>query len=173
MESGLTVDHDMTGECVRLLTELRLSGLAKVVSVAWNGRMRTTAGRAFWPDGRIELNPKLREVAPGEVHGTVLHELAHLVAYERAGRRRIAAHGAEWRQACADLGIPGEKVTHSLPLPGRKMRRKWRYACRACGEGFDRVRRMKRYAGCYSCCKKYNGGYYHRDYRLVEMRLED
>ena len=133
--------------------------------------MRTTAGRAFWPDAMIELNPKLVEIAPEEVQRTLLHELAHLVAYTRAGRRRISAHGVEWQKACADLGIPGERATHSLPLPGRTMQKKWRYSCPACGEGFERVRKMKRYAGCYACCKDHNGGYYHKKFRLTETFL--
>lgn len=171
--SRLRADEEMTRECARLLAGLRLGRIAGTVRVDWNPRMRTTAGRAFWPEGRIEMNPLLQQVAPAEVRQTMLHELAHLVAYERAGRRRIAAHGAEWRQACADLGIAGERATHSLPLPGRRMRRRWRYTCPACGEGFDRVRKMKRYAGCYTCCLKHNGGYYHRNFRLVETSLPD
>jgi len=166
------VDECLTSECVVLLRHLGLDALAETISVVWNSRMRTTAGRAFWPEGKIELNPKLNEVVPGEVRATLLHELAHLVAYARAGRRRIKAHGSEWQQACADLGIPGERATHSLPLPGRTMRRKWRYTCPACGEGFDRVRRMKRNAGCYACCQKNNGGYYHQKFRLIETPLD-
>ncbi|MFK7911930.1 MAG: SprT-like domain-containing protein [Akkermansiaceae bacterium] len=169
--SSLLHDQEMTSECVRLLTELGLDSMAGNVKVLWNQRMRTTAGRAFWPEGKIEMNPKLEQIAPDEIRQTMLHELAHLVAYERAGRKRISAHGPEWRQACADLGIPGERATHSLPLPGRKMKRRWRYSCPACGEGFDRVRKMKRYAGCYPCCLKHNGGYYHKDFRLVETSL--
>jgi len=165
-------DVKLTKRCADLVELLDLNTSMKQVVVIWNTRMRTTAGRAFWPDAIIELNPKLREVAPEEVERTLLHELAHLVAYARAGRRRIAAHGVEWQQACADLGIPGERATHSLPLSGRKMRRKWRYACPACGEGFDRVRRMKRYAGCYACCKAHNGGYYHKKFRLIENQLD-
>lgn len=172
LKKDLVADEEMTSECVRLLTELRLSDLVNKVEVVWNSRMRTTAGRAFWPDGKIEMNPKLAQIAPEEVRQTMLHELAHLIAYERAGRRRISAHGPEWRQACADLGIPGESATHSLPLPGRTMKRKWRYTCPACGQGFDRVRRMKRYAGCYDCCRQHNGGYYHRDFRLVESSID-
>lgn len=164
-------DGAMAAECVQVLKRLGLSSLEGRVSVVWNGRMRTTAGRAFWPEGRIELNPKLREVAPEEVRRTMLHELAHLVAYARAGRRAIKAHGPEWRRACVDVGIPDERVTHSLPLPGRTMRRRWRYTCPVCGEWFDRVRRMKRYAGCYACCKAHNGGYYDKRFRLRETKL--
>lgn len=164
-------DAELTERCVGLLHQIGLGKLAEVMVVVWNPRMRTTAGRAFWPHAIIELNPKLREIAPEEVERTLLHELAHLVAYSRAGRKRISAHGVEWKQACADLGIPGETVTHSLPLPGRKMARKWRYSCPACGEGFSRVRKMKRSAGCYVCCKEHNGGYYHKKFRLVESQL--
>lgn len=169
--SRVSIDEIRTSECAKLLRDLGLHALADHVKVVWNPRMRTSAGRAFWSEGKIELNPKLEELAPDEIECTLLHELAHLVAYARAGRKRIAAHGEEWRQACADLGIPGEKATHSLPLPGRKMPKKWRYTCPACGGGFDRVRKMKHHAGCYSCCKKHNGGYYHKKFRLTETRL--
>ena len=166
-------DAQLTVQCAEAASMLGLDLLADKVQVVWNARMRTTAGRAFWPDAIIELNPKLTEIAPEEVQRTLLHELAHLVAYTRAGRRRISAHGAEWQKACVDLGIPGERATHSLPLPGRKMQKKWRYTCPVCGEGFDRVRKIKRYAGCYSCCKKHNGGYYHKKFRLTETCLAD
>ena len=165
-------DKALTEQCVESLQVLGLDALASQVAVQWNPRMRTTAGRAFWPCARIEMNPKLQELATEEVQSTLLHELAHLVAYARAGRRRIKAHGAEWQQACADLGIPGERATHSLPLPGRTMTRNWRYACPVCGEGFDRVRKMKRRAACYTCCRDMNDGYYHRQFKLVEMRIE-
>lgn len=166
------IDQERTMECAELARALGMKKLATRVVVQWNKRMRSTAGRASWPEGKIELNPKLAELAPDEIHATMLHELAHLVAYARAGRKRIAAHGVEWRQACSELGIPNERATHSLPLPSRRMQRKWRYTCPECGEGFDRVRRMKRYVGCYACCKVHHGGYYHRKFRLVESPLD-
>jgi len=172
-EALLGVDSKLTDQCVGLLKRLGLDAVALKVVVQWNPRMRTTAGRAFWPCARIELNPKLQEIAPEEVQGTLLHELAHIVAYARAGRRRIKAHGAEWQQACVDLGIPGERVTHSLPLPGRKMKRQWRYTCPECGVSFERVRKMKRRAACYACCKTHNGGHYHQKFRLKESRISE
>ena len=172
LRQSQNIDRERTLECAQLSRELGLEELACRLVVVWNKRMRSTAGRAFWPEGKIELNPKLEEVAPTEVHRTMLHELAHLVAYARAGRKRIAAHGAEWRQACDDLEIFDERATHSLPLPSRTMRLKWKYTCPACGEGFERARKMKRYAGCYQCCKSHNGGYYHKKFRLVETSLD-
>lgn len=165
------VDNDLTRQCSLLIQKWGYEKLAGIIVVAWNARMRSTAGRAFWPDGRIELNPKLIDFSAEEVHNTMLHELAHLLAYARAGRKRIKAHGMEWRQACCDLGIPNERATHHLPLPSREMARQWRYTCPVCQEAFDRVRKMKRYAGCYRCCKQHNGGYYHKKFRLVESRI--
>ena len=62
-KESLQYDEEMTQECVGLLTELRLDKLVKSVRVIWNHRMRTTAGRAFWPEARIEMNPKLEQIA--------------------------------------------------------------------------------------------------------------
>ena len=168
-QSGL--DATLTLACAGLARDLGLKGLAGKLSVVWNQRMRSTAGRAFWPEGRIELNPRLIDFSADEVRSTMLHELAHLVAYARVGRKRIKAHGSEWRQACHDLGIPNERATHNLPLPTREITRKWRYSCPACEEAIERVRKMKRYAGCYQCCKQHNGGYYHKKFRLVESQI--
>jgi predicted SprT family Zn-dependent metalloprotease len=44
-------------------------------------------------------------VVHDEIDRTLRHELAHLLAQFRVGRRRIAPHGPEWRIACRDLGI--------------------------------------------------------------------
>ena len=76
------------------------------VRVFWNPGLRTTAGLAVWSDRMVVLNPKLLEVSSAEVQRTLRHELAHLLAKHRVGRHRIEAHGEEWHQACADLGIP-------------------------------------------------------------------
>ena len=164
-------DDERSTECVRLSEGLELSDLAKRVEVRWNGRMRSSAGRATWPLGLIELNPRLIEISMEEVRRTMLHELAHLVAYERWGNRRIQAHGPQWRKACRDLGIPGEKATHQLALPSRTMKRRWRYVCPVCQSSFDRVRRFKGRVACYTCCKELNGGMYHEDFRLREFKL--
>ena len=164
-------DLDRTRICVELLGGLNLEKLAARVSVRWNSRMRSCAGRATWPEGLIELNPRLVEISGEEVKRTILHELAHLVAYERNGSRRISAHGMEWRQACADLGIPGERATHELSLPSRTLKRRWRYLCPACETSFERVRRFKSRVACYDCCRKVNFGEYHDDFRLREERL--
>ena len=137
---------------------------------AWNSRMRSTAGRAFHaPLPRIELNPRLRAIAPEEVARTFWHELAHLVAHARAGRHRIEPHGPEWRRACADLGIPGERATHRLPLPRATFERPHQYRCPSCGELLRRVRPIRRPVACLACCRKHNGGKYDERFRFQRV----
>ena len=164
-------DSEMTMRAKLLCNQLGLPVLAGKVTVEWNPRMRSTAGRATWPDAVVEVNPALEEISESETERTFLHELAHLVAYERAGNRRIRPHGPEWRRACCDLGIPGERAGHSLPLPARTMRRKWRYFCPGCWAVFDRVRRMRGVSACYTCCLKHNRGDYDERFRFVEKRI--
>ncbi len=164
-------DGGLTEWCRETALQLGLPELARRVRVAWNSRMQTTAGRAWWPDRLIELNPKLKELPPEEVWRTLRHELAHLVAYERAGRRRIEVHGAEWRAACAELGIPDEQPFHSLPFKRKRMRRNFAYICPQCYTTIRRVKRIERMVACYDCCRKFNGGLFDTRFRLLEQKL--
>ncbi len=164
-------DPEMTSWCKDTAQSFKLPELAKKVRVSWNPRMRTTAGRAWWPARTIELNPKLKDFSDEEVWRTLKHESAHLLAYERCGRKRIEPHGIEWKTACAELGIAGESTYHSLPLKGRKMKRKHSYACPSCLAVILRVRPMRRAVACYTCCKKYNSGRYHDRFRLIKNEI--
>ena len=159
-------DIELTGRVRSWLEALGADALAAVVGVRWNARMRTTAGTAHPRTGRIELNPKLLAVGAEEVDRTLRHEAAHLLAHFRAGRRRIQTHGAEWRQACADLGIPGEKVTHSLPFPRRRQSAKYFYECPGCAIQVRRVRLFKRPTACLNCCRRHSGGKYDARYQF-------
>ena len=136
------------------------------ISVEWNRRLRTAAGRVDFQKKLISLNPRLREHGVAEIDRTLRHELAHLLAHFRAGRRRIAPHGLEWRQACADLGIADEERCHSLPFPSQPRRRPYLYRCPKCAHDFPRVRRIRRAIACLACCRKYNRGYYDRRFHL-------
>lgn len=165
-QDDLTADPELTEQCRALLVGLGLDGAAKLVQVVWNPRLRTTAGYAKFPAWRIELNPKLRDFE-GQVDRTMKHELAHLVAYLRAGRRRIEPHGGEWERACADLGIPNESARHTLPLPRREVRRNYAYSCPSCSLVVRRVRKFRRFTACSACCKKHSGGQYDNRFRFV------
>ena len=147
--------------------------LAPLVTVGWNPRMRTTAGIAVASRWEVWLNPSLRDISQTEVEKTLLHELAHLLAHHRHGRRRLSPHGPEWRQACSDLGIPGEKRTHQLPLVGRVMKRRYRLRCPGCGESHRRVRRPRRRMACLACCRAHNGGAYDERFRFDVFTIAD
>lgn len=169
-------DEALTREAVELLLKLGLPHIAEKVTVIWNKRLRTTAGRAYSAQAKIELNPRLQvldeEKREQEIRQTFLHELAHVVAYSRYPNQGIKAHGPEWKKACADLGIPGEERCHDLQLGRRTtMRKNYAYLCPVCEEVIYRVKRMKRSVACYECCRKYSKGKYDPQYKLIEKRL--
>ena len=165
-------DAALEAQAQALLHALGLPGCARLVTVTWNRRLRSTAGYARYPKWEIELNPLLHDFE-GQVERTMKHELAHLIAYHRSGRQRIAAHGREWRQACADLGIPGEKAQHRLPLPRQEVERKLTYACPACQTRVLRVRKFRRPTACLRCCNAHAGGRYDKRFRLVLVTRAD
>lgn len=168
---GARPDAGLTEWCREKAVLLDLPELSRRVRVQWNARMQTTAGRAWWPDRLIELNPKLKEQAPEEMWRTLRHELAHLVAYERAGRRRIEPHGPEWRAACAELGIPHEQPFHTLPFKRKRMRRNFSYTCPYCLVVIRRVKRITRQVACFECCRKYSGGSFDARFKLFEREI--
>jgi len=158
---------DLEKQAHALLAALGEEELAAQVRVAWNPRMRSTAGLAYPRKNLIALNPRLREFGAEEVDRTLRHELAHLLAHHRAGRRRISAHGAEWAQACRDLGLADEKRCHDLPLPRRKMAARHFYQCPSCSLTLKRVRPLRGKTACLACCRKHNRGHYHDRFRFV------
>ena len=146
--------------------------LAPKLRVEWNKRLRTAAGRADYRKNLISLNPRLREHGAAEIDRTLRHELAHLLAHFRAGRRRINPHGAEWRQACCDLGIGDEERCHTLPFPTQKRRRRFLYRCPKCALDFPRVRRIRRAVACLACCRRDNRGRFSAQFQLRLVRSE-
>ncbi len=147
---------------------LRANGAARIareLRVNWNPRLKTCAGRADYRAKLITLNPQLIH-HPGEIDRTLRHELAHLLAQFRAGRRRISPHGREWRQACHDLGIADEKRCHSLPFATINPRRRFLYRCPKCARDFPRVRRIRHCLACLACCRAHSRGNFDPRFRL-------
>src|SRR5215471_7272373 len=135
---------------------LRANGAGRIageIRVEWNSRLQTAAGRADYREKLILLNPRLIE-HPAEIDRTLRHELAHILAQFRAGRRRISPHGVEWQQACRDLGIADERRCHNLPFPARTYAARFIYHCPNCRQEFPRVRRVRRTVACLACCRK-------------------
>jgi predicted SprT family Zn-dependent metalloprotease len=154
-----------------LLRELGCLEVASRVQVRWNSRMRSSAGTAFPAKALITLNPRLREFGEEEIDRTLRHELAHLLAQHRAGRRRIAPHGREWRQACNNLGLANETRCHNLPLPRTEVRRPYRYRCVHCGLELRRLKPLRRKSACLACCRLHSGGRFDERFRFVKVHL--
>lgn len=164
LESGR--DAELERKARMLLGEAGAPRIAQLVQVVWNERMRSAAGRADYRTSCVTLNPRLHAFGAEEIDRTLRHELAHLLAQARAGRRRISPHGAEWQLACADLGIAGEARCHTLGLPVQRRARRYRYECPACARTFPRTQPLKRASACLACCRARNGGKYDRRFRL-------
>ena len=152
-----------------LLHAAGATALATRVRVEWNARMRSTAGVAFPGRALVRLNPRLREFGADEIDRTLRHELAHLLAHHRAGRRRISPHGREWQQACRDLGLTDEKRCHDLPLPRRQITARHFYRCPHCAMELQRVRPLRGKSACLACCRRYNGGSYADKFRFTKI----
>jgi len=167
-------DHELERKARELLQGFDVSELAKGVEVEWNARLCSAAGRADFRRRLVSLNPRLHEHGPAEIDRTLRHELAHLLAQARAGRRRVAPHGAEWKKACRDLGIVNEPRTHALPFPIQRRSRRYLYVCPRCGKEFPRVRTIKRAMACLDCCRKFSRGKFDRkaQLRLVRDKYE-
>jgi SprT protein len=153
-----------------LLCSLGAKRIATELRVEWNSRLKTAAGRADHRQKLISLNPRLVE-HPEEIDRTLRHELAHILAQFRAGRRRISPHGSEWQQACRDLGIAGEKRCHTLPFPAKRYAPRFIYRCPNCRHDFPRARKIKRTIACLACCRAHNGGEFDVRFRLKLLRV--
>lgn len=149
-----------------LLSGLDCADLGARIRVEWNRRLRTCAGRADTRRVLISLNPRLVGHGLEEIDRTFRHELAHLLAQYRAGRRRITPHGPQWQKACKDLGIAGEARCHSLPFESRQLIRRYHYKCPKCSRDFPRVRKIRRVIACLACCRKYARGKFDKKFQL-------
>jgi SprT protein len=158
-------NQDLAGTARDLLRANGADRIANELRVEWNPLLKTAAGRADYRQKLISLNPQLLEY-PAEIDRTLRHELAHILAQFRAGRRRISPHGVEWQRACVDLGMADEKRCHNLPFPARTYTARFVYRCPNCRREFPRVHRVRRAIACLACCRKHNGGNFDARFRL-------
>ena len=159
-------DRQLEAQAREMLGAVGATTVVPLVRVVWSSRLRTAAGRADFHRNVITLNPLLHSHGEAEIDRTLRHELAHLVAHSRRGRRRISPHGPEWRQACRDLGIADEQRCHALPFPQQTRARRFLYRCPGCGRDFPRVHRIRRRVACLACCRRYNRGQFEKQFTL-------
>lgn len=100
---------------------------------------RTTAGMADFRQNAILLGAAVCKTEV-DIRATVRHEYAHLLAFDRAGRKGTG-HGPVWRQAMHDLGEP-PTVKHRLDCNRNVPRQIVTYTCQKCGAKIERRRRL-------------------------------
>lgn len=123
--------------------------LSRPIHVQWRA-YRTTAGMADYQTNTILLSKQLM-TDEQRLRSTILHEFAHLLAFDRAGRHG-RGHGPAWQKAMQDLGeVP--TVRHNYECQRNTKRQSVRYECLKCGCIVTRSRRLPKrriylHAGC-------------------------
>ena len=114
-----------------LLAKPHLGRRAMDCPTLWFVRGKLYAGRAHYPDQRIEINEDLLERHPEPMlRETVAHELAHLLT-QRIHGRRAQAHGREWQAVMREWFNVEPERTHHFDMSGFDVRRqqRFRYRC--------------------------------------------
>jgi SprT protein len=124
------------------------------VKFSMNGRLTSTAGRAFLEEGRLEFSKVLYAQNEEQfLNDTVPHELAHIVAYRVFGDR---GHGVHWKQVMNFLGFEATRC-HSYAVQRRSSAKQYSYGCACEGKTHEVsaqrqawINKGKRYA-CNTC----------------------
>ena len=114
--------------------------MSYVPALEWR-RYSVTAGMAHYQHGLISLSAVVLK-DPEHIRETLLHEYAHLLAYDRHGRKGTG-HGKHWKQAMVDLGLE-PKVHHHYEVTRNQSRQVVVYRCKKCGVSFERKRQFQR-----------------------------
>jgi len=114
----------------------------------FNPRLRTTGGRYFPHDHRIEINPAYLEAGKETVLGIIRHELCHYHLHREG--KGYCHRDPEFRALLHQVG----GLRHAPLLPGMRRTMPFRYVliCLDCGQKHFRKRRMdpRRYR-CGAC----------------------
>lgn len=103
-----------------------------------------------------------------QIKDTVLHEVAHALDIEDRG---TSDHSWRWKEWAVKVGANPRRTCDVFPKESTKYR--WYLVCSHCNEkyGYHRKPKDKKRA-CSKCCNKHNGGYYHRDFKLLTEKGE-
>lgn len=150
------------------LNERHFKGVLSPPVLRWNSRLRASCGR-FIPGKRNALywrqSPPVIEIATylleeenslNHVTDTLGHEMIH---YWLWSRRKRYGHGSEFVEKMREMG-----VSRYNPVPRRRPYNHV-YRCPSCGKDFPARRKLGNLA-CLSCCRRFSGGRYDRQFRL-------
>ena len=101
-------------------------GTFKDITFTMNGRLTSTAGRAFIAEGRMDFSKVLySQNEEAFLADTVPHEFAHIVAYRVYGS---TGHDASWRKVMEMLGYTPTRC-HSYEVQKRSSAKVYMYEC--------------------------------------------
>ena len=152
------------------LNETHFGGSLPPISLTWNSRLRSAAGR-FYPGSRkwittyppkIEIASYLLKAEGAEKHirDTLAHEMIH---YWLWVLRKPYGHTPEFKRKLVEVG-----GTRYNPVPIVRPP-KYVYGCPNCEKEFPARRRLKGLA-CLACCKSLAQGKFDSRFRLVLKR---
>jgi len=125
----------------RIACELLIAHRLVYWAFGWNRRKRSL-GLCRYRERRIELSSYfVRDNGEEIVRETILHEIAHALAGERAG------HGPKWKAVCAQVGCKPERCDKGEAVMPRG---RWQAKCPSCAKEYWRHRRPQR-AARYWC----------------------
>ena len=127
---------------------------------------KTSLGSCNYKKRRLELSRHYVQLNSVDyMLDTMLHEIAHLLAYKKYGYR--VKHDYRWVEIAKAIGCIGERTACNKSVVRPKG--KYVYKCSKCGYEIAVHRRFKRRKACSDCCIKYGNGKF--DERF-EMRLQ-
>jgi SprT protein len=96
------------------------------ITFSMNGRLTSTAGRAFYKEGRLDFSKVLyAQNVETFLNDTVPHELAHIIAYRVYNS---SGHDASWKKVMMALGYEPTRC-HSYEVQQRSSAKVYKYVC--------------------------------------------
>lgn len=108
----------------------------------------------------LRFNPVLAKENQGRFDDTVIHEVAHYVAFELNEGHYIRPHGVEWKSVMMQLGIRNPKTCHSMNVGNVTTRKNktFSYACNCNTFELTSIRHNRSQKGTTYYCRKCKGG---------------
>ena len=131
------------------------------VTVCYSNRLRRSLGRSTPATGAIRLNPALAHVPVSLLEEVLCHEVAHVAARLRFGRR-FQPHGPQWASLVHAAGFQPAARLATARLPngfrhGAEPAVLFRHHCPVCGV-HRTARRAVRQWRCRACLEAGLGG---------------
>ena len=128
------------------LNSLHFGGEVPAYRIAYNRRMTSVAGRITYRPPLIELSVPLLGAHPSTLPQTLLHEMVHAWLH---ARRLPSGHGSHFKRKMREVGL--SSIYHSLPVPRRLSRMRYRLSCPKCRTELIRRRRPGVPVSCARC----------------------